>query len=69
MRISRSTLAVASTVVSLAAGGGVAWACGGGSGATGSYTGTTGPLTAGHHGVCRHSARRTSRTRRHTRRA
>ncbi len=42
MRIQRSTLAVAATVLTFAGGGGVAWACGAGSSYPGGPSGTTG---------------------------
>jgi hypothetical protein len=44
MRIHRSAVATAATVLSMAGGGGVAWACND-PGHSGSYTGTTGTTT------------------------
>lgn len=46
MRVHSKTAAVAASVLTLAGGGGVAWACTGGQGGSG-YSGTTGTGTTG----------------------
>jgi hypothetical protein len=76
MRLHRSTVAVAATVLSLASGTGVAWACTGGPGDPGKWT-TTGTTTTGSTtttattDAVRHARRHSHKTRhsrRHTRR-
>jgi hypothetical protein len=77
MRLHRSTVAVAATVLTLASGGGAAWACTGGQGDPGSRT-TTGTTTTGSTttgttaatttAAVRHATRHAQRTRRHSRR-
>jgi len=69
MRMHKQTVAVAATVLSLAGGGGVAWACsGGGNGYPGATTGTGTTTTTGTTTSATTSSTRKSHRRKHSKR-